>query len=424
MYTDPKRVRADMPGTVEGNPVFIYHDAFNPDTAEVDDLKARYRAGKVGDVEVKTKLADGHQRRARADARAPRRASLARPDASREILDRGSRKARASRAARRWTRVREAVHLTYWMTAQPNSSSSSRSLDDYPVRLENFEGPLDLLLHLIKKHELNIYDIPIALITQQYLDYLELMQELDLDIAGEFLVMAATLIHIKSRHAAAAADPAQDDRTRRIRARRWCAGCSSTSSSRPPPSCCTRTKSSAARSGAARRPRGRSRRRSARAGARSRSLQPDVGVPAGARARQAAAARAAAAASRSPIEARIEQLLARLSETEACGFEELFADVADARRHGRHVPRAARDDPAEADSRVPDRARSADPRLQAPGRRRQRAALDVAQAPRARHDRTTRRTHRRGGRRGRQGGRRRSPADHGSACSSSRSSKR
>ena len=57
MYTDPKRVRADMPGTVEGNPVFIYHDAFNPDTAEVDDLKARYRAGKVGDVEVKTKLA-------------------------------------------------------------------------------------------------------------------------------------------------------------------------------------------------------------------------------------------------------------------------------------------------------------------------------------------------------------------------------
>ena len=58
MYTDPKRVRADIPGTVEGNPVFIYHDAFNPNTAEVDDLKARYRAGKVGDVEVKTKLAD------------------------------------------------------------------------------------------------------------------------------------------------------------------------------------------------------------------------------------------------------------------------------------------------------------------------------------------------------------------------------
>jgi len=53
MYTDPKRVRADVPGTVEGNPVFIYHDAFNGNRAEVDDLKERYRAGKVGDVEVK-----------------------------------------------------------------------------------------------------------------------------------------------------------------------------------------------------------------------------------------------------------------------------------------------------------------------------------------------------------------------------------
>ena len=57
MYTDPNRVRADIPGTVEGNPVFIYHDAFNPNKAEVEDLKARYRAGQVGDVEVKEKLA-------------------------------------------------------------------------------------------------------------------------------------------------------------------------------------------------------------------------------------------------------------------------------------------------------------------------------------------------------------------------------
>ena len=69
----------------------------------------------------------------------------------------------------------------------------------YPVKLENFEGPLDLLLHLIKKSEINVYDIPMALITDQYLEYLELMKELDLDVAGEFLVMAATLIHVKSR---------------------------------------------------------------------------------------------------------------------------------------------------------------------------------------------------------------------------------
>ncbi len=69
----------------------------------------------------------------------------------------------------------------------------------YKVKLEIFEGPLDLLLYLIKKDEIDILDIPIAKITAQYLEYLELMQLLDLDIAGEFLVMAATLMHIKSR---------------------------------------------------------------------------------------------------------------------------------------------------------------------------------------------------------------------------------
>lgn len=69
----------------------------------------------------------------------------------------------------------------------------------YKVKLEVFEGPLDLLLYLIKKEEIDIYDIPIAKITDQYLEYLELMKLLDLNIAGEFLVMAATLIHIKSK---------------------------------------------------------------------------------------------------------------------------------------------------------------------------------------------------------------------------------
>ncbi|RMH31614.1 MAG: segregation/condensation protein A [Nitrospirae bacterium] len=69
----------------------------------------------------------------------------------------------------------------------------------YHVRLDSFAGPLDLLLHLIRKHEINIYDIPIAMITQQYLDYLSFMKSLNLSLAGEFLVMAATLLHIKSR---------------------------------------------------------------------------------------------------------------------------------------------------------------------------------------------------------------------------------
>ncbi len=69
----------------------------------------------------------------------------------------------------------------------------------YQVKLDIFEGPLDLLLYLIKKNEVDIYDIPMALITGQYLQYLELMKELNLDIAGEFLVMASTLIKIKSQ---------------------------------------------------------------------------------------------------------------------------------------------------------------------------------------------------------------------------------
>lgn len=69
----------------------------------------------------------------------------------------------------------------------------------YSIKVPVFEGPLDLLLHLIRENKIDIYDIPIADITHQYLEYIEMMKELNLDIAGEFLVMAATLIHIKSR---------------------------------------------------------------------------------------------------------------------------------------------------------------------------------------------------------------------------------
>jgi len=69
----------------------------------------------------------------------------------------------------------------------------------YKVTLEVFEGPLDLLLHLIREHEIDIHDIPIAQVTEQYLAYLALMESLDLDVAGEWLVMAATLLEIKSR---------------------------------------------------------------------------------------------------------------------------------------------------------------------------------------------------------------------------------
>ena len=80
----------------------------------------------------------------------------------------------------------------------------------YEVKLESFTGPLDLLLHLIRKHEINVSDIPIALITRQYLDYLHVMKELNLSFAGEFLVMAATLLHIKSRTLLPQADGLQE----------------------------------------------------------------------------------------------------------------------------------------------------------------------------------------------------------------------
>src|SRR5215813_14343315 len=70
---------------------------------------------------------------------------------------------------------------------------------DYTVNLPVFEGPLDLLLHLVKKHELDVLDIPVSFVTEKYLEYLDLMRQTNLDIAGEYLLMAATLVHLKAR---------------------------------------------------------------------------------------------------------------------------------------------------------------------------------------------------------------------------------
>ncbi len=111
MYTDPKRIRADIPGTVEGNPVFLYHDAFNPDAAEVEDLKTRYRAGTVGDVEVKQKLARAIN--TMLDPMRERRAEvLAQPTRVRDILMDGSSRARVV-AQETMKQVREALKLSY-----------------------------------------------------------------------------------------------------------------------------------------------------------------------------------------------------------------------------------------------------------------------------------------------------------------------
>ena len=93
----------------------------------------------------------------------------------------------------------EALPVTGEVPAPAAMRVSHRAAPPPPVKLGNYQGPLDLLLDLIRKQQINIYDIPIASITQQYLDYLHLLEELNIDVAGEFIFMAATLIHIKSR---------------------------------------------------------------------------------------------------------------------------------------------------------------------------------------------------------------------------------
>jgi segregation and condensation protein A len=199
-------------------------------------------------------------------------------------------------------------------------------LEAYPVRLENFEGPLDLLLHLIKRHEVNIYDIPITLITKQYLEYIDLMQEMNLDVAGEFLVMAATLIHIKSRMLLPRPDPTQDDPeedprealVRRLLEHQKFKAAAELLHERE-----------TLRSAQWTRPDGPI------AEIAGEAPEPEVEVDLFS---LISAFRAVVERSKQrpkvylpseqiPIEERIEQLLAKLSETEALGFEDLFADV-------------------------------------------------------------------------------------------------
>ncbi|HEY3886788.1 MAG TPA: segregation/condensation protein A [Vicinamibacterales bacterium] len=209
------------------------------------------------------------------------------------------------------------------MTTQPEFESI---LEAYPVRLQNFEGPLDLLLHLIKKSEVSIYDIPITVITAQYIEYIDLMQELNLDIAGEFLVMAATLIHIKSRMLLPRPDPTQEDPEedprealmRRLLEHQKFRAAAELLHERE-----------TLRSAQWTRPDGPI------AEIAGEPPEPEVEVDLFSLiiAFRAVVERAKARPKvylpmeQIPIEARIEQLLERLSETEACGFEDLFEDV-------------------------------------------------------------------------------------------------
>jgi segregation and condensation protein A len=199
-------------------------------------------------------------------------------------------------------------------------------LEAYPVRLQNFEGPLDLLLHLIKKNELDIYEIPITLITAQYLEYIDLMQELNLDIAGEFLVMAATLIHIKSRMLLPRPDPSQEDPeedprealVRRLLEHQKFKAAAELLHERE-----------TLRSAQWTRPDGPI------VEIAGEPPEPEVEVDLfslifafrNVVERAKARPKVYLPAEQIPIETRIEQLMERLSETEACGFEDLFEDV-------------------------------------------------------------------------------------------------
>lgn len=208
----------------------------------------------------------------------------------------------------------------------PNFESQ---LESIPLHLETFDGPLDLLLHLIKKNEVNIYDIPIALITEQYLAYLSLMQELNLDLASEFLVTAATLIHIKSRQLLPRPEAISEDTGEAID---------------PRDALVQRLLDHQRFKAAAELLHERETLRNAqwtRPDARVEAIageevEPELDVDLFG---LLAAFRRVLERSKTPpdvplppeetsIEGRIEQMLERLSDTEACGFDDLFDDVA------------------------------------------------------------------------------------------------
>jgi segregation and condensation protein A len=205
------------------------------------------------------------------------------------------------------------------------------SPDAYKVKLDRFEGPLDLLLHLIRKNEVNIYDIPIALITEQYLGFIEMMQELNLDVAGEFLLMASTLIHIKSRMLLPRPDPAQD----------------AADEEDPREALVRRLLEHQKYKAAAELLHDRETLRSAQfmrpdasvAEAAGEEYEPELEVDLfsllaafrGVLTRASRRPRMVLPPEQISIEHRIRQLLDRLSDTDACGFEDLFTDGDDSR---------------------------------------------------------------------------------------------
>ncbi len=241
MVTDPARIRRTDPGNPDVCPVGDLHKIFS-DSATMAKVNAGCRSAGIGCIECKGWAADAlvnilnpmQERRKKYEDN---------PRLAWDILEAGSAKAgkvaSATMAevrecvahvvglrgslANRWQRVFQTAGANALApTAPPNSSASQKKESDSPFSVavtDVYEGPLDLLLDLIRKQDIDIYDIPIAMITAQYLAYVEKLRELDVNIAADFIYMAAVLIHIKSkmllpRDPAAGSEEAEDPRSR------------------------------------------------------------------------------------------------------------------------------------------------------------------------------------------------------------------
>ena len=345
MYTDPKRVRADTPGTVEGNPVFVYHDAFNPDTAEVDDLKARYRArqGRRRRGEAEAGRRRSTPRSSRCASAAP--SSPARRAASARSSHAGSRTRPDDRRRDDGTGARGRCSLRYLSCAMEPFESIARGLPGPAPELRGAARPAAAPDQAARGQHLRHPDRARSRSSTSTTS--RLMQELDLDVAGDFLVMAATLIHIKSRLLLPRPAPEQegteedprDALVRRLVAHQQFKAAAEMLHERETVRSAQWTRADE--------PAGRDRRRGAGARARGRSLQPDDGLQGRARRAPSSGRRWSCPASSDLDRGAHRAAAGAAVDDRGLRLRGAVRRRRRARRARRDVPRAPRDDPAQ-----------------------------------------------------------------------------
>ena len=212
MITDPQRVRRTDPGRPEICPVFAWHKLFSPpETVATRRHRMPHRRHRLRRLQETHGRKPGHMDRAGAGPpqgiRGPSAARLGYPrrrrskkahDAASETMK------RVRNAIFKWEPQAAQAEVADSLAALPRTQLGLRQSNDgitvpYRINLPVYEGPLDLLLDLIRKQEMDIHNIPIAKVTEQYLDYLHQLEKLDIDVSADFIYMAATLIHIKSK---------------------------------------------------------------------------------------------------------------------------------------------------------------------------------------------------------------------------------